>query len=240
MMLRFKLHQVHIADDRFFVPLPKLTTVQLGLLRDHLGARGFRVRRGTGLKKMTFWKGARSVTVDGRLGLASSRDDLLDLVGPAIPDMIAASVPSSGRDKSRVAGLYCSTKRGKSLVEFQFFPRLESLRTWTHLRRGGLCALTPDEAAVLRSILGSVAGSSRTSCVTASPREGSTRVQAGKNLYYESQLPIAEFLSSLRTIDSGSADNCSYLPRNSILSLRSVPSLTSLDSSMLGEWCSVD
>jgi len=239
-MLRFKLHQILLSDRRYLLPLPKLSNGQLQLLCNHLDERGFRVRHGKAPSKRMASKGSQNISVDGALGLASSSSDLLDPLGPAIPIIIAASRPLGEKDREHVAEMYFSLKRAGPWTELQFFPRLESLRIWSRLRRDGLCGLTPDEAFALRHVLGKASSSLKLKCVTAKPREGSRRLQAGRNLYYESEIPIPEFLSSLRTIDSGSTQSASYLPRDSIFSLRGIRLDMSIDARALGEWCSVD
>lgn len=182
-------------------------------------------------------KGTQRISIDGELGLAGSSADMLDALAPAVPGLLAVPRVDGSEAGQKTAERYFSLKRSGALTELQFFPRLESLRTWTCLRRDGLCGLTPDEAAVLRHLLGEASGSSRVECVTAKPRRGSRRLQAGRNLYYESSIPVSEFLSSLRTVDSGQADSASYLPRNSILTLPRVRLDTHLTAEELGEWC---
>jgi hypothetical protein len=237
-MLRFRLYQVHVPSlHRYFLPLPKLTDAQLTVLTAHLEGRGFNVRIGSGPSKRIALKGTQRISIDGQLGLAGSGADMLDALAPAIPGILAA--PRGGGNETRrdMAERYFSLKRSGTSTELQLFPRLESLRTWTCLRRDGLCGLTPDEAAVLKRVLGRASSASRVKCVTAKPRPGSRRLQVGRKLYYESAISVFEFLSSLRTIDSGQADSASYLPRNSVFALPRVQLDTRLTADELGEWC---
>ena len=90
---------------------------------------------------------------------------------------------------------------------------------------------------MLRHLLGAAPGGSRVTCVTAKPRRGSKRLQVGRNLYYESSIPVSEFLSSLRTIDAGNSDSASYLPRDSVLSVPRIRLDTRISPDELGEWC---
>jgi hypothetical protein len=237
-VLSFRLHQVHVPSlQRYFLPLPKLSEGQLTSLTAHLEVRGFDVRTGGGPAKRIASKGAQRISIDGELGLASSAADTLDAIAPAVPAILAARGSGRRGTGHRAASeRYFSFKRSGSSVELQFFPRLESLRTWTCLRKDGLCGLTPDEAAVLKHLFGRASSASRVECVTGKPRPGSKRIQAGRNLYYESSIPVRDFVSSLRTIDSTGADSASYLPRDSVFALRRVKVDTRLDADELGEW----
>jgi hypothetical protein len=238
-LLRFQLQQLHVPSlGRYFLPLPKLTDAQLRLLSAHLEGRGFSVRPGSGPSKRIALKGAQRFALDGALGLAASASDVLDALAPAIPATLSLPRQPSG-GASADAALYFSLKRSGASTELQLFPRMESLRTWSCLRMDGLCGLTPDEAAVLNHLLGRASGSSQLECVTAKPREGSSAFQVGRRLYYQSTMPVAEFLNSLRTIDSGAADSASYLPRGSVISLLGVRVDTQVPPADLGEWCFV-
>lgn len=225
--------------SRYFLPLPKLTDAQVALLSAHLEGRGFSIHSGGGLRRRVAENGAQRITIDGSLGLATSSADLLDALAPAVPSLLEHGSRQDGEAKPGpgVAALYVSVKRSGAVVELQVFPRMESLRTWSCLRKDGLCGLTPDEAAVLKHLLGHASESSRIECVTARPREGSRALQEGRRLYYKSELPVAEFLDSLRTIDSDGADSASYLPRDSIISLAGIRVDARMPPAELGEWC---
>jgi hypothetical protein len=239
-LLRFQLQQLHVPSlGRYFLPLPKLTDAQLRLLSVHLDGRGFGVRLGGRPSKRIALKGAQRIAIDGALGLATSAADMLDALAPAIPPLLSLRRQEAGRASTDAAVLYFSLKRSGASTELQLFPRMESLRTWSCLRRDGLCGLTPDEAAVLKHLLGRASGSSQLECVTANPRQGSSAFQVGRKLYYKSTMPVAEFLDSLRTIDSGGADSASYLPRDSVISLPGVRVDTHVPPAELGEWCFV-
>src|SRR6266850_1990057 len=214
-MLRFRLLQVHVPSlGRYFLPLPKLPDSQLAGLSLHLEARGFSVRRRSNKGRIVALKGTQRIAIDGALGLASSSADMLDALAPSIPDLLDSPRQGSGKVTAEVAARYFSLKRSGTSAKLQLFPRLESLSTWTCLRKDGLSGLTPDEAAVLKHLLGKAQTGSQIECVTARPRKGSSPLQIGRNLYHRSAIPATEFLSSLRTIDSGAADLATYLPRD--------------------------
>lgn len=237
LLLRFKVHQLHVPSlGRYFLPLPKLTDPQLVFLCSHLEGRGFSVDPASGQRRRVARKGAQRIAIDGALGLAGSGEDLLDALAPAIPALLAFGRQTPGAG-AHPAALYFSAKRSGASTELQLFPRMESFRTWSGLRTDGLCGLTPDEAAVLKHLLGRAPDSSQLACVTARPRQGSKVLQEGRRLFYRSTIPVAEFLDSLGTIDSEGADSASYLPRDSILSLSGVKLDTRIPPSWLGEWC---
>jgi len=232
LLLSFRLHQIFLGTpNRYFLPVPKLSTSQVAKLSEHLTGRGLRVAD-LGASKLRAQSGGTRVSIDGKLGLASSNDDMLDLLGPSIPVLLSAK---TGRPTDR-STLYFAVKRLGGLSVVHLFPRLESLSTWTCLRREGLCGLTPDEAEAVRRLLKSVPESSQVDCVTASPTTGSRPLQMGRKVYHRSRLPAPEFLSRLRTMESGTADSAAYLPRDSVLKLDGqVDSV--LSSAELGEWC---
>jgi hypothetical protein len=236
-LLRFRLRQLYVPSlGRYFLPLPKLTEAQVNLLTAHLERRGFSIHTGSAPGKRVATRGPQRISIDGALGLASSAADMLDAVAPSVPSLLESRnrVARAGAD---AAGLYFSTKRSGASAELQLFPRMESLRTWSCLRRDGLCGLTPDEAAVLKHLLRRASGSSSVECVTARPRQGSRAIQEGRRLYYRSVLPVTEFLASLRSIDSDGADSATYLPRNSLLSLAGTVVDARIPREELGEWC---
>jgi len=237
-VLPFRLHQLRSPSlGRYLLPLPKMADAQLKTLSAHLERRGFAVRAGGGPSKRVALRGAQRIAIDGALGLAASGDDMLDALAPAIPALLASGRQEANRTGTDVSALYFSLKRAGAVAELQLFPRMESLRTWTCLRRDGLCGLTPDEAAVMRHLFGRASRSSQLECVTAKPRQGSGVLQAGRNVYYRSTLPVAEFLSSLRTVGSDGADSASYLPRDSVIRLGGVRVETRITAEELGEWC---
>lgn len=238
-MLRFRLRQLLVPSlQRFFLPLPKMGAGQLALLSGHLEGRGFSVRPAGGEGRLSATRASQRISIDGRLGLASSAGDLLDAIAPAVPALVASAKGSAdgGADRS---GRYYSLRGSGSSPVLQFLPRLESMRTWSALRAEGLCALTPDEALALGHVLGKLPAHSRVECVTSSPREGSRPLQVGRRVLYRSELRVGEFLSSLRSIDSAGAGPVSYLPRDARLRLDGGVPTSPLPRSELGEWCLV-
>lgn len=236
-MLRFRLEPLYVPSlERHFLPLPKLGASQLALLSAHLEAKGFRVRLGRGPSRRIATRRSQRIAIDGKLGLASSGTDMLDAVGPAIPELLASR--SNSPLKADITALYLSLRSSGSSSRLRFFPRLESLRIWTCLRKDGLCGLTPDEHSALKGVLKNATSTSKVECVTAWPTEASSSFQVGGKVYFRSLLPVSEFLSSLRTIGSR-ADSASYLPRDSAIELQDceVDARLSLDD--LGEWCCV-
>jgi hypothetical protein len=131
---------------------------------------------------------------------------------------------------------YFAVKRIDSRrVQIQLFTRLEGLRTWTELRKAGLCGLTPDEKSVIVSLLEGAAGT--VECVTDFFSEASSPMRFARRQYYRSVISIDEFVSTLRTVSRSSRRNC-YLPRESILRVRVKERFDIhpvLDG--LGEWC---
>jgi hypothetical protein len=190
-----------------------------------------------GLSRLVAHKGVRRITIDGALGLAGSGEDVLDALAPAIPGLLASRTRGAASAGADIGALYFSLKQSGASAELQLFPRMEALRTWTCLRRDGLCGLTPDEAAVLKHLLAKASGASRLECVTAKPRKGSKALQIGRNLLYKSTIPVAEFLSSLATIDSDGASSACYLPRDSVMGLSGVSVDKRITADELGEWC---
>jgi hypothetical protein len=237
-LLRLRLHQVHIPSlHNYFLLLPKLTEVQLDVLSSHLEGRGFRVRKVGGQMKLLALMRTQRISVYGRLGLASSGTDLLDAIAPAVPGLLRAARAGKRKTGQELADLYFSVKGFGISRELQFFPRLEALRSWTGLRKDGLSGLAPDEGTVLRRVLGRAPSDSLVTCVTAGPKPNSKVIQVGRNIYYESSIPVSEFLSSLRTVDAGNSESASYLPRNSVLSVPQIRLDTHLTAEELGEWC---
>lgn len=197
-------------------------------------SKGFRVARARSGRVIAV-RGDRRIMVDGPLGLATSSVDLLDALAPAVPAILGSR--EKGEDRPDALPRYASFKRSPRGVEVQLFTRMESSRTWTSLRREGLCGLTPDEALAIRAIAGP-SQRYEVECVTDRPQEGSKPIQIGRRVYYRSSLPVSAFLGQLRTTDAEPAAGC-YLPRNSLLSLPARSSTPRLEPELLGEWCCV-
>lgn len=235
-MLRFRLEQLYLASlDKWFLPLPKMGGRPLSVLSEHLESGGFRVRRRSGTDKLMATRGSFRISVDGRLGLASSGGDMLDALGPAIPKLLESGKGSVSSSKD-VSALYVSSRRSRGRTLLQLLPRLESLRTWTCLRREGLSGLTADEAVALKSALRFAPPGGTLTCVTVTPRGGSSPFQVGPRMFFRSVLPVTDFLSSLRTMGSVGSDSA-FAPRDSVIEVKGPPVQGRVTAGELGEWC---
>ena len=234
-MLPYRVHQIHLQGlDRYYLPLPKLNTSQLRYLSQNLRDRGFRVRVGPRLLRAS--ADSINLSVDPA-GLSWSSKEVLDAITPAIPRLLAFPKETAAAGLLDKHLLYFRAKRVRGRkYDVHLFTRMESLHTWTELRKEGLSGLTPDEKKVIGSLLASAEGAVQ--CVTDYVSENSSPVQFDRRQYYRSTIPVAEFLSTLRTVSEYSRRN-SYLPRESILRVTldktaAQPSLEGLD-----EWCYV-
>jgi len=232
-LLRYSLRQIYLQSlGRYYLPLPKLSVAQMSFLSGNLEERGFRVQRDQRVLRAK----APSITlaIDPE-GLARSSGDLMDAIAPAIPELLAFT-PENRESPQDGRAVYMRAKkvRGRSF-ELQLFTRMESLRTWTEMRREGVCALAPDEKEQIVSFLASSQGS--VECITDYVCETSSPLQFGRRQYYRSTVPVEEFRTSLRTLTESSSRN-SYLPRESVLrvEMKGRPELPGLTDS-LGEWC---
>jgi hypothetical protein len=112
---------------------------------------------------------------------------------------------------------------------------MEGLRTWTELRKDGLCGLTPDEKSVIASLLGAAEGN--VECMTDFISDSSIPMRLGRRPFYRSSIPVDEFISTLMTVSQKSRRN-SFLPRGSILrvTMKEKPDAQTVLGE-LGEWC---
>lgn len=210
---------------KYYLPLPKFSEPQLEALAARLIRSGLSVRMNQGRVRV---KSDFGTTIISQSGLAWSKSDMLDVLSPAIPDLL-------GFPKEPVSSNpYFAAKRLGDWFEIQFFTRMEGLRLWSELRREGESGLTPDEKQVISHLLISAEGS--VECVTDYPNDECSVIRVGRRQFYRSLLPAGEFASRLRTIDSQSAKN-SYVPRTSVIRIRarSLPSVRF--GPELGEWC---
>jgi hypothetical protein len=210
---------------KYYLPLPKLTSQQMQVLRDRLASNGFSTR--TDGERLRAESGSGGVTI-ARSGLAWSGGEMLDAIAPAMPSLFRLPREFTPTNP------YFASKKSRGVFEVQFFPRMEGLRLWTALRRAGECGLTPDEkVAVSRVLLGV---DQHVECVSDYPTEGCSTLQVGKMQYYRSSVPAGELVSNLRTTSSSFSKNC-YLPRTSVIRLKvsSAPTLPTGDE--FGEWC---
>lgn len=224
-MLRYEVKQVYLEDlGRYYLPIPKFGEEQLDFLASDLGRRGFEVAKGRLLKA----RGDGTRFTINPAGLVSSSDDLLDSALPSVVNTLGFE--STVADSNP----YFAAKRKADHVEVQFFPRMEGLRIWTSLRRQNECGLTPDEATILKSLLGR--SKRLVDCVTDYPTDGCTPIQMGRRQYYSSRVSPAEFLSNLRTL-THRPGRSSYLPRTSLFQVDSGMGQVGGLGLELREWC---
>jgi hypothetical protein len=228
------VHQIRLEGlGRYYLPLPKLNSVQVQFLSQHLRDRGFTVH--VGKRILLAVAGTSRITVNPA-GLSSSSGELLDAISPAIPSLLSFDKERVTNDLVDQQPLYFSPKKSKAgTLEIQLFTRMEGFRTWTELRKTGLCGLTPDEEAVIASLLQTGDGS--VECVTDFLSETSFPLRLGRVQYFLSRIPVDEFVSTLRTVSKSSRRN-SYLPRDSTLRVRVEKKFDlGADPGGLGEWC---
>jgi hypothetical protein len=224
-LLRFEVHEVYLETmGRYLLPLPKLSGAQLEFLARHLGKHGFSVGAGP---RISARRGQSRISID-RVGLAWSSEELLDAVAPAVPGLLKLSREATPTNP------YFEAKKTKDGFAVRLVTRMESSSLWVGLRGSGQCGLTPDEGLVIRELLRDTEG--EVECVADYPTEGCSPLRVGRHPYYESRVPIGEFVANLRTVSSPPRKNC-YLPKQSTLHLRTESrSLGGLPED-LGEWC---
>ena len=232
-MLNFRLQQLYLErKHKYFLPLPKLNDEQLRILSERLVRLGYKLRAG--------WKVRASmgsaVLWFERGGIAYSSSDLVDPIAPIIPKVL--EVEKKRVTPRSLSEMYYATNcEGKSL-RVRFNTRIESLSTWKELRVVDESGLTPDEALVLKVLLGRAKGSVRV--VADYPNETARIIQIGRRLYFDSSLDVDEFRANLRILGQRNQRN-TYLPRNCMLDLANfkLPEADELSklSSELGEWC---
>jgi hypothetical protein len=201
-----------------------LTSQQMQALTVRLEGSGFSVKvDGTRLRAKSR---SGAITV-ARSGLAWSGGEMLDAIAPAVPDLLRFP-------RELGPNPYFAAKRLRGGFEVQFFPRMESLRLWMALRRAGESGLTPDEKVAVSRVL--FDGDQHVECVSDYPTDGCSVLQVGKTQYYRSFVPASEFISNLRTISSSFSKNC-YLPRTSVIRLKTGYAPEPPTGGELGEWC---
>jgi hypothetical protein len=227
-LLKFELRQVRLEHlDRYYLPLPKMTSAQMRLLDGRLASEGFSTR--TDGERLTGNGASGRITV-APYGLAWSSGELLDVLAPAVPDLL--HFPR----EPATSNPYFAAKKVRGGFEIQFFPRMEGLRIWNELRREGECGLTPDEGEVVSRVLAGV--DHPLECVTDYPTDGCSMLQVGRRQYYRSLVSAGEFVARLRTVSNAFSRNC-YLPRSSVMRVASRTPPAFPESEELGEWCFV-
>jgi hypothetical protein len=227
-LLRFEVRELYLEGmGRYFLPLPKLSAAQLEFLAGHLRERGFSVIAGTRIHAR---KGPSRISIDG-VGLAWSSEGLLDAIAPAVPELLRfAKEPASTNP-------YLDAKEVRGGFAVRLVTRMESSSLWASLRGSGQCGLTPDEGLVVRELLRDVDG--ELECVTDYPTEGCSAFHIGRRVYFRSTVSTAEFAANLRTLPSVSQKSC-YLPKQSVLMIRTGSQALGRSSKGLGEWCFLD
>jgi hypothetical protein len=169
-------------------------------------------------------------------GLCWSTSDPADLVLPIIPDLLESPKgPIPLRELSR---MYYRTGRSRGRAVVRFTSRHEASATWDALRANGECGLSPDEHAVVSTVLRLAGG--RCTILANFPFDGAASRICGGKQYYEGPIDSKEAASTLSQA-GGSLRRSSYVPRDAILAFDheiSLPEspLASLISD-LGEWC---
>ena len=230
-MLRFTVHQFKLSN-RSYILLPKLNSVQMGLLTTGLTRHGFSFRYSG--PRVTA-KSERGLVHVDPAGLCWARFDPSDIVLPLIPELVKArkeEIPLGGLAAKYLKG----TKSGQdSLV---LLTRLESGPAWDSLRSLNECGLSPDEYRVASFL---VSRAKRWVRVTTDYPVGDMRSSLmGRKRYFLSNLSPDQAESTLRQAGRSQARN-SYLPRDGVLESDGIlpPSRQELGDlfSGLGEWC---
>lgn len=228
-MLSFKFHQFELGG-RYYVPLPKLTGLQVATIDNRLKAVGFRTTSTALLRAV---KGGVAVTVD-KAGLCWSNEDLTDILIPAIPAILSSKKQTVAARS--LANEYFEVRKQEGVLLLRLSPRLETSSHWRLLRTADSCALTPDERAVFCFLFNH--SSLKSEVLTDYPTEGCTVRRMGRKQYYSSLISGEEVADSLREVGTRRSRN-SYLPRDSLVWLSSLEfSLGELSTVLhgLGEW----
>lgn len=232
-MADFRLHQLSVGDEGTnYLLLPKMGDVQMEILARRMETLGFAVARGV---RLVGRKKTETVTVS-RVGFARSRSDLIDVLAPAVPELLAS--PPQAASARWIAGLYLESFRTKDGACFRLKPRLEALTLWGALRRKGISGSTPDEVQVLRTVVGEMG--TVMNAVTDYPREGASMRQLGRRLYFSSPMPVEEFAANLPSSGAMNLRNA-FLPRSAALEVQGcrAPPGSRLSAALasLGTWC---
>jgi hypothetical protein len=229
-LLGFRFQQFELGG-RYYVPLPKLTSLQVEIINQRLKAVGFRTSAAGILRAA---KESLAVTVASE-GLCWSNHDLTDILVPVVPSVLTSKKrPVSIRS---LADKYFGAKRQDDGVLLRLSPRLETSSLWRFMRAADSCALTPDEHAVFSFLLRH--SSLESEILTDYPTEGCRVRRIGRKQYYSSRISGEEAADTLRDLGTRGSRN-SYLPRDSLLRLSSLGvRLGELSDVLrgLGEWC---
>lgn len=226
-MLKFRVHEFALEEGRrSFMLLPKMNAAQMAKVRQRLAFLGFRTSGGSPMRAA---KGDWLAGVSPA-GFCWSSRNLADLVGPALPGILAT--PKEPRPKDFVRGLYFD--RGQEPGLFRVKPRMESSVLWRELRAKGECALSPDERAVFGGLLSRTGGTC--TVVTDYPNDTSRVRIFGRRQYYESTVETAEAAENLREAGTTRPRNV-YLPQDGLISISGGRRGGARILPDLGEWC---
>ena len=170
------------------------------------------------------------------IGVCWSAFDPADAVLPVIPEVLES--PKEQIPLGELTEMYLRVGRSQHKTVVRFATRVESSALWGALRASDQCGLTPDEHAVISTIL-SIAGG-RCTMVSNFPFDGAaSRLRGGKQ-YFEGLMDSGEAASTLRKAGANSR-RCSYLPRNAAIVFdHQFPPRTAELASLLrnlGDWC---
>jgi hypothetical protein len=230
-LLPFKVHQFNLSG-RHYLLLPKLTSRQMSILAVRLGKTGAAVSLSSSLVAKSK---EGSIHVDP-IGICWSTSDPADAILPLIPELLASHNERIALGELGSMYFRAGRRQGKTVVRLS--TRLEASALWDALRAAGDCGLSPDEHAVVSTILRLTKG--RCVMVTNFPFDGAASRICGGKQYYEGPIDSAEAASTLRQVGGSSRRN-SYVPRDATLTFDRLfsPSEAELSSLLgsLGEWC---
>lgn len=230
-MLRFRVHEFNLGS-RNYVLLPKLNSVQILMIGKKLKERGFVIRSG---QSMTAKRGRTIIKYD-TAGLCWSNSDLSDTMLPHIPGLLAS--PKEEVPMVELRRRYFGVRSSGRGATIRFRPRIEGGPVWRELRWSGLCALTPDEHAVLTFLLEHASGPLNmvTDFATAAFRR---RIINGRQ-FFETKVSAPLATSTLSNTERQGTRN-SYLPQDGVLQLSRFDSPSRQEYAELfvsfGEWC---
>ena len=169
-------------------------------------------------------------------GLCWSAADVDDHVLPIIPELIA--MRKVGTSAKAIWTRYLNVKSHPGGTTVRLSTRMEYGTLWKILRGSGMCALAPDEHALIGLLLSK--SESVSGLVTDFPTEGGVVKVIGHSQFYKTKLAGPEAARLLRSVKRRGAKNV-YLPRDGILELGHPSSVSSRETAEaivgVGEWC---
>jgi hypothetical protein len=230
-LLRFLVREFSLGPRNYLL-LPKLNPGQVLTIGDRLKERGYVVSTAQSIKAR---KGRTFIGCDP-VGLCWSNSAPMDAILPHIPELLAS--PKEDAPVVELRRRYFGARRSGQGATIRFRPRLEGGPVWRGLRGSGLCALTPDEHAVLVFLLEHASGP--LNVVTDFVAKTSSRRIVNRRQLYDSGIGAALVRSTLSSTETRGQRN-SYLPQGGVLRLSrfdppSKREYVELFES-LGEWC---